>query len=197
MASATTHFKTANVLKLALPMTFILGIGTGGDGTPNYIRTRAEKLVVGPSRADSTGNTSIDVISAAADLGRIKSILKISTIDLADTLGVSRQTVHNWKAGSHIKPDNLSKLENLSRAATEIARAGITMSPLVLNRKLSDGSTLLQRIAQGKDGAESAVELVNILRSEMEQRAALDKLLAGNAISGPAEYGVPSVRGNG
>lgn len=51
------------------------------------------------------------------DVEQIKSSLKLSTGELVKILGVSRQAIHNWKAGGPVKAENMAKLLNLKATA--------------------------------------------------------------------------------
>lgn len=193
--STAGNNSTERHISIIVPaMTLLLAVGTGGDNSPDYYKLRGAKLVVNQSRfSDSSGQT-INVASAADDLSRIKSVLKLSTTDIAQSLGVSRQAIYNWKSGSHIKSHNLQKLENFKRAADTVASARLTMSPLWLDRKLSGGKTLLEKIASGEDGAEAAGSLIAMLQRETQQREALDKLLSDRTpeVREASDYGAPA-----
>ena len=118
--------------------------------------------------------------------------------DLAETLGVSRPTIYNWMSGDRIKTGNIAKVHNLAVAAdalaSALASANVTASPLVLNRVLSRGSTLLETIAAGGNGLEAANDLVSMLRIEAEQRKMIDQMLAGRKEPidrDASDYGAP------
>ena len=196
MTKATSAERVSDsVFKIVIPsMTLLLAVGTGGESTLDYYRIREAKLVVNSPVDRRVVPTSIDVASAASDLSRIRAVLKISTSDLARTLGVSRQAIYNWKSGSHIKAHNLSKLANLKLAADEFVQSRITVSSEMLDRTLPGGKTLLERIAEGMDGSAAAYSLINLLRADSERRKEMDALLAEN-ISRPAnrlDYGAPA-----
>jgi len=197
MARTSTNPKNGvGIRTVALPMTLVLGIGTGGEYTFNYQRIREAKLVVGTSRPTDRMRETIDVATAADDLARIKSILKLTTKELAQTLGVSRQAIYNWRSGAHIKGHNLLKLDSLSKAADVIIGARIAMSPLLLDRKLPGGKTLLESISAGEDGTTAACSLVNLLAQEAEQRKTIDAMLAEHKSpkTDAFDYGVPSFK---
>lgn len=203
--------QSSNIRRLAFPATIILVVGTGGcladeytpgtggDLTRERLRILDAKLVLKDDNNQvitcAPSGHSVDIKSAAYDLRYIKSVLKISTSDSARVLGVSRQAIYNWKAGSHIKPDNLSKLTNLKSAADVFVQARLTVSPQMLERRLSDGGTILDRIAAGRSGSEAAAELLNLLSDDADQRRELDAILAGNTSRKPDafDYGVPAV----
>ena len=80
-----------------------------------------------------------------------------------------------------ISAENAEKVSRFAKAATVIAQENLEMSPLVRQRKLPGGRTLFEAIAAGGDGAMSATILVQMLRSEAEQREMLSTRFAGRA----------------
>jgi DNA-binding XRE family transcriptional regulator len=181
---------------LAVPMTLILSIGTGGDHTFDYQRIREARLIFDPPRVAANPSHAVDVVSAANDLRFIRSVLKITQSGLARALGVSRQSLYNWKSGAYLKPQNLFKLANLKSAAETFVQAKFTVLPYMLDHKLSAGKSLLDQIADGRDGGQAASELINKLATNAAQRHALDELLARNISRKPDafDFGAPAVR---
>ena len=118
----------------------------------------------------------------------------MSAADLAHCIGVSRQALYNWKAGGSIKSGHLSKVAALKAAADVLLIEDIPGSPLVLERKLPGGKTLLEEISDGADGRATATALVNMLRDEASQRAMLEQRLNARIAAAPSsrEYGVPA-----
>lgn len=154
----------------------VSGVGTGGDYTPAYHALRQEKAIFSkPPRNQSRSNG----FSIASDIDRIKSTLKLTTTELARSLGVSRQAPYNWIAGGAIKEDNLAKLYELRSAADILAAESLDVHPRLLHRKLPGGKTLLEEVASGGSGAAAAQALTKILKIESQQRAALEKVFAG------------------
>lgn len=183
------------LLKFALPMmTLILGVGTGGDCTADYLRIRSAKLVFDQSRVGNESLHAINVGVAANDLEHAKSVLKLTMKQLAACLGVSRQAIYNWRSGAHIKDHNFAKLQSLTAAADVIAAANIPMSPLILHRVFPGGRPLLAVIGSGGDGADAAKSLLVMLRIESEQRKMVSRMLAGRQSTAPepSDYGAPS-----
>jgi transcriptional regulator with XRE-family HTH domain len=195
MPVATNLNAKTSIFHLALPATLILGIGTGGERTLDYLRIIEAKLVLNPHHVQPLGSTdgSVSVETAGRDLSFIRSVLKISTSDLAMSLGVSRQAIYNWKAGSFIKAQNLSKLANLLSAAEVFTQARMTVTPQMLDRKLSGGKTFLESITGGANGAETAAMLVNLANREAEHRRSLDEILAENMSRPELDYGSPAL----
>ena len=82
-------------------------------------------------------------------------------------------------SGKQISSVNAAKLENFTKAADIIAAANLQMSPIVRNRKLPSGMTLLESISSGTEGEKSALLLVSMLRGEAERRNQLTARFAG------------------
>lgn len=120
----------------------------------------------------------MNISIAANDLEHAKSVLKLTTKELAACLKVSRQAIYDWPSGAQIKDHNLAKLQSLTSAADVIAAANVPMSPLLLNRALPGGRTLLEVIGNGGDGADAAKSLLAMLRVESQQRKMVSKMLA-------------------
>jgi hypothetical protein len=81
----TNCVATERLIKVAIPaavITLLLETGTGGANTLDYYRLREAKLVVRPNRPAASNSDAIDVATAANDLARIKSILKLSTTEI-------------------------------------------------------------------------------------------------------------------
>jgi hypothetical protein len=176
-------------LAYAVTFTFFLGVGTGGDYTPNYHSARSEKNLYSRSRPAQVARSNGFAIST--DIERIKSVLNLSMTELARSLGVSRQAPYNWVAGGTIKQDNLAKLSEFRSAADVLTAENLDIHPRFLHRKLSGGRTLIETIASGGSGADAARALANMLKIESEQRAALDKMFAGRERSKNADLGLP------
>jgi DNA-binding transcriptional regulator YiaG len=155
--------------------TMLLGVGTGGEYTYKYHTARSERAVFYKDRGNINSNP---VGVAAADIQYIKSSLCLTISELASSLGISRQTVYNWIDGTPIKNENAAKLNNLKAAADVIVAAGVQASPLLIQRKLPGGKTLLESILDGDNGRQAAEALVQLHRKETAQREMLSKLFA-------------------
>jgi DNA-binding transcriptional regulator YiaG len=174
----------------------MLGFGTGEILTQQICKLR-EAGDRFQYRAQSNGDeikTADIAASPAEDITHIRAVLKTSAADLAECIGVTRQALYNWKAGGNIKSTHLSKVVALKAAADVLLIEDVPGSPLVLDRKLPGGKTLLEEIAHGADGRETAMALVNMLREEATQRATLEKRLAGRLASARSsrDYGSPA-----
>jgi DNA-binding XRE family transcriptional regulator len=187
MGDQTTPYQTAScwggtkaLITFSVPITIVLGIGTGGYLTAEYCKQRKDGFTF--NRQDARSAQAATVATTADHLARIKSVLKLTVVELADCIGVSRQAIYNWKSGADIKANNAAKLESLKSATDVILAASLPASPLLLARKLRGGKTLLEIISGGGDGSEAARSLVQMVKQESEARKALDERFANRQI---------------
>ena len=194
---------TNGIMTFTIPLTIVVGVGTGSlwfahaaSGTGGSINRHSLMEMV---RAQRVVLTISAPASAANDIDYIRKHLKLSTTELAKYLGVSRQAIYDWKAGSHVKSHNISKLENLRDAASILDASGLPFSFLQLNRKLAGGRTLLETVALGGNGFEAAHTLVVMLRREGEQRKAREAKIVGRQPMSDSEYdqGMAAIRESG
>jgi hypothetical protein len=176
MDQTAPNNRNGNNLVQAITFTLLLGVGTGGDYTRGYHELRTAGLAFSTSRRDEETRTVEETgafSEIATDIEHVKSTLKLTMRELSDCLGVSRQAPYNWIAGGQIKVGNAAKFNNLKAAADAIALAKLPPSPLLLQRKLPGGKTLVDSIAAGADGTEAAESLVEMFRHEEAQRQML------------------------
>lgn len=172
----TTSFRNGTYLTPVIAFTMLISVGTGGSYTPDYHAARADKCVFCRPHEDSRRDSKSVV---AIEIEYIKSTLDLTMTELARCLGVSRQAPYNWMAGGVIKAENASRLNNLKLAADEIVAANIESRPLFMQRKLPGGKTLVESVAAGGDAVSAAQNLVEIYRTEAEQRRMLAEHFAG------------------
>ncbi|MGA2815907.1 MAG: helix-turn-helix transcriptional regulator [Xanthobacteraceae bacterium] len=177
MTDQTTPYQSdSRALIFTLPLTVALTIGTGGNITAEYCKHQKDGIVF-----NGHGGAAIDrfsVASPADELTRIKTTLKLTVSELAGCIGVSRQSIYNWKSGSEIKARNAEKFENLKNAADVISAAGFDIPAFTLARKLPGGSTLLETISAGGDGKLAAQSLLQMLNQESVERKMLSEQIA-------------------
>jgi len=153
--------------------------GTLGLVTPNYFAQR-----------DATSNWAFSLVSnertvlgdverpTAHALSHIREIFKLTTTELAELFGVSRQTIYDWQSGRGISAVRADRLESLSKAADIFADSGLSISPRTLRRKLAGGKPFFDVIRDGGPVEESTRGLITMLQREIEQRKLLDARLA-------------------
>lgn len=159
---------------------FGLSIGTGGAATIPYLKARGAKGYEYAHFRQTTPESDFSWLRTPADeLAQIRNVLHPSVTDLANSLGVSRQTVYSWQAGKPIAPENASRLADLASAADLFAKEGITVHPLLLRRSIYKGKNLLEIARDGGSAREAARSLIEIVRREDRQKQALKEQLRG------------------
>lgn len=165
---------------LLVPLTFGLGIGTGGDATLNYMKERGTKGY--PYAVYGASQNAADAVASrtpAENLEHIRAVLKSTVTELASVVGVSRQAIYDWQAGKPIASGNASRLASLARAADILAVEGLTGTSQVLRRPIRNGKSFFDLVREGSPADSAARTLVEIVRGELRQREALRNRLAG------------------
>ena len=122
----------------------------------------------------------------AEDLERIREVFSPAVSDLANTFGVSRQTVYNWLNGDQPKPEHMAKLRELAQAADLIAEAGVQVTGALLKRKIVEGKNLFELASAGGSPRDGAQVLLHVVRREVEQRERMAARFAGRKTSLPS-----------
>jgi len=99
---------------------------------------------------------------------------------LPNVFGVSRQTLYNWLEGETPREQHQGKLRELAAAARVFTELNFRPTALLLERNVADGKSLLQLLAAGVDGRETARKLVHIAQRGAAAREKLDALLGGS-----------------
>ena len=123
----------------------------------------------------------------------IQNALAISVSEIALMLGVSRQAIYKWMSGGPMTEVFRERLDELAAAASVLAPFSKNTGLQVSKRRDARGHTLVDVFRSQGSACTWARELVRTLRSEEEQRKAVDRLLAthrrASAVRG--EMGVP------
>lgn len=179
----TTPYTSKAPIVLSVPLTLMLAVGTGGAVTSARIELLKDKnsdfAICRRYSDEGVGQTLGEVISVAQDIGFIKSVLKVSASELAKCVGVSRQSLYNWKTGCPIKSQNADRFYQLKMAATLLAQEGLGATAHALRRTLPGGKTLLESIRAGGDGYAAAQELIAMLRNERITQKTLAERFSG------------------
>ena len=172
----TTNIRNGTFLTPVFACTMLFGIGTGGNYTPSYHAARTDKCVY---CSHELGERNTPKSAIADDIEFIQSTLDLTMTELARCLNVSRQAPYNWMAGGRLKPENAERLNELKAAAEVIAAADIESRPLFMQRKLPGGKTLIEAIKGGSDARVVAQSLIDLFRTEADQRKMLATHFAG------------------
>jgi len=173
--------------------------GTFGLLSPTYLLASSatanwniNQIEIGNTRASTTDGAS----ATAADIARIRAIMKISVSELARVFGVSRQAVHEWIKGGTLSPRNAQRLSELTQVADMFLESGIEVTPQMLRRKVGDGMSILESVKEDGKVVDQARTLLDTLTRESQQRQRLAARLAGRqkpALS-PDDFGAPHLR---
>jgi hypothetical protein len=157
-----------------------LEVGTGGSATCSYVVLRGDRgypfAVYQWPRRIAEANVGV---TAVENIGRIRAVLIPNMTDLAGLLSVSRQAIYDWRAGEPIAAENSARLNDLAKAADLLEIEGLRGTPQALRRPIRDGKTFLELVKEGAPAESAARALIQIIRTENNQREALSKRLAG------------------
>lgn len=107
------------------------------------------------------------------DLIRIQEILSPSVTDLASAIGVTSQTIYNWRKGEMVHPDHAKRLRDFALASDILSEGGVKITSTIMKRKLINGQTLWQVAKTGSSICQTAALLVETSKREEIQRARL------------------------
>lgn len=124
---------------------------------------RARGLSAALAQPASAITTGADAASAAAVLTSLQTTSDLTLDELADVLGTSRRTLHNWKNGEALSAKNERRLRDLGHAVAEIARHVRGSARDTLRAKCDDGVRPLDLLAEGRFAA--AIQLATGRRS--------------------------------
>jgi hypothetical protein len=109
-----------------------------------------------------------------------------ATRRLPEIFAVSSQTFYNWLSGTKTPNEqHHAKLYALAEAAEVFKKAGLIPNPLDFDRTVTNGKSLLELIAEGRCGEDTAERLLRILKRGIDSRAKLDEILGGRKASRP------------
>jgi transcriptional regulator with XRE-family HTH domain len=167
-----------------------LEVGTGGAATFVYVQSRGNRgypfAMYEWSRRVAEALVGATVIE---NIGRIRDLLGPTVTDLAGLLNVSRQAIYDWQAGKPIAGENSARLEELAKAADLLALEGLRGTSQALRRPIRNGKTFFDLLKEGGSAESAALGLIQIIRTENNQREALRKRLAGRKRPSREAYG--------
>lgn len=137
--------------------------------------------------ADATTVASVGLGSAAQDILRIRETTKISISEIANTLGVSRQTVHQWIKGGAVSKRHAKRLSQLALVADVFAKSHIEVTPYAMRRPINGGPSVLEAVAKNGNAVELAQLLIKTLLTESQQQQRLALRLASRRANGSSQ----------
>lgn len=169
-----------------------LSIGTGGNQLERFKDATSSPRTVAPQVAEA-----VRVRKPNENLARIREVFSPSISDLANTFGVTRQSIYNWLNGESVTADNAAKLEELAQAADILMHEGVEVTPSLMKRKFANGKSLFQVSQSGEPVRAAAQLLVQIYRSESIQRERMKALFANRAKTpATADFDLPAPSNN-
>lgn len=164
--SVTSQKSQSNTYINSVAMFGLLLLGTGtayiaerSSTWRGYIQGRVP-FVVEKAKAQSFP-VQIDTRMPVVHIENIKLNLMPSVSDLATTLGITRQAVYKWSAGSAFPDEaNLERLVELSHIADKIKSAEIKNISSLVKMKMFNGRSFLELIKAGNNTDEALSMLI-------------------------------------
>ncbi len=120
---------------------------------------------------------------------RIKRVFGLSISKQAQILGVSRQTVYNWRNGEEPTDRNLETLTDLGDAAELFEAEGIQVTGMLMNRPFYQGKSLSDLMEAQTPIYQPAQKLVSQIKREAEEKSRLAQRF-GNRKQPKNDYGL-------
>jgi len=175
-----------NVPKYILAASFGFFVITGTVAASDDLNQLRKLQTNKPGISSPTKLYAVQTISErtpANDLERIRTILSPAMSDLAKSFNVSRQTIYNWLNGENPTSEHTARLKDLALAADTFSDAGITVSGILLKRKIIDGKNLFEFVQSGGAAADAAQLLSQMVKRESEQKERLASRFAGRSVT--------------
>ena len=184
-ASTGSSFELGRVICLATTMLLSTGFSANGNanvgtGTADlgFYKSVQTKNIRLENQNLSPVNVHWDRLPID-DLEQIRKVISPAVSDLAKALGVSRQTVYNWAKGEQPTEDHCMKLRDIASAADLFETSGITVTGAMLKRNIANGKTLLGVAQAGDCVRDAAMQFIETLRNEYDQRARFNARFSG------------------
>lgn len=147
-------------------------------------------------RADD--DESLNPSNTFADmLENIKSVFNPTMTEFAAVFGKTRQALHKWIKGEVAPADesDVDLIVELNQAADTLKNSNFEIS-LIGKRRVNDGKTFIQLVAEGRSPVEIVNQLLPILDKEQKQRQMLSERRNGASSAvhesmGQQDFGVP------
>ena len=111
----------------------------------------------------------------------IKNVLGLTILEQSKYFDVSRQSIYKWLRGeAQPTKEHLLLLNEIDKASLLLAKNNIFGS-IYADRVLEDGKNLIELTKEHKNGEKYASILINILKSEQQERDELNRLF-GNEL---------------
>lgn len=175
LTPSNNHRFTGSAVAAALCLGLLAG--TGGD-------VQREQVLGRMGTGSVQHGTVVPLASQtkqglAADLGAIRSALRLSVAELADLFDVSRPTIYSWQNGNACKELNASRIRAIARALDPHWGLLSEHPGRVARRAMEGRANIIDLLKQGRDPAEVVSKLTALLKQEATQRELLARRLQG------------------
>jgi hypothetical protein len=151
-------------------------IGTGGAATIPYLVAIGDRsYYLFQFTLSNPPSAMLAPKTTAEKLAHIRKLFVPAMTDLALLLRVTRQAVYGWLNGKEITDENLARIDQLYKASELLHVVGLRSSSRDLRRPIRRGKNFFDLVKGGDSAEEAAASLVSILRTEADQRAAMQK----------------------
>jgi DNA-binding XRE family transcriptional regulator len=157
--------------------------GTGGDAGPHQLIKHYGNGTGSAMRTSPEAFPAAPVQGMAIELQTIRAALRLSVAEMAQLFDVTRPTIYSWQNGSPIRDHNAKRVRSITRALEPHLALLESQVGRVAHRAIEGRTTLLQKLAQGGDAAETMERLAGILQREVTQRERLAQRLRNRGVA--------------
>lgn len=155
--------------------------GTGGTASGNdLVRYFGTGAMSWSGLHESQTNVEQGV---AAEIQAIRSVLRLSVVELAQLFGVTRPTIYSWQNGKPLSEAKAAHVRAVARAIESHFPKLEQQSGRIAHRAIQGSTTVLQLLNDGAEPQAVIGRLAEILQEESAQRERLARRLAGRSTS--------------
>lgn len=155
--------------KLVSPLLGLIA-GTGGLITAHSAEVLDHCIYNSRIHIERSASRNVDIRSPSEHVANIRDTFALNMSELATVLHITRPTVYAWLEGQEPKPEAVTQIQQLSRAADEIKRMKISRFDTLLRRPILNGHSLLDILKAGGNPLEALAELKLIAERESQVR---------------------------
>lgn len=155
--------------KLVVPLLGLIA-GTGGLITIHSTEMLGHYIYNSRIHIERSASRNVDIRSPAEHVANIRDTFALNMSELAIVLHITRPTVYAWLEGQEPRPEAVTQIQQLSRAADEIKRMKISRFDTLLRRPILNGHSLLDILKAGRDPLEALAKLKLIAERESQVR---------------------------
>jgi transcriptional regulator with XRE-family HTH domain len=144
--------------------------GTGGYMTAYGVEILSRWAYTPYFQVEHSAKKNVDTRSPAEHVANIRDVFGVNMSDLAVVLGVTRPTAYAWLKGDEPKPEAVTRIQQLSRAADQFNEAKIPRLDKLVHRPVLNGRSLLDILKADEDPSECVTLLKEIAEKEAQTR---------------------------